>query len=179
VFHSHTKCGTSIFLLLLVGGLFSFFFSYIYIYIYISHVCLFVTTKTILFISTLLDPLHFDTGDFDTNWDLYLKVCKGRTKDFAKQKLVDIAQERQETWFGKWVAQMTRIAKPGAPVIIESIALPLCDEMNDWDGVTKEWWNVSIQTNRYGWDIDPTSLVYGNDLNSPGRYHVAMRRRRR
>jgi hypothetical protein len=125
----------------------------------------------------LLDPLHFDTGDFDTNWELYIQVCQGRTKDFAKQKLVEIAQERQEAWFGKWVAQMTRIAKPGAPVIIESIAEPLCEELTDWDGVSKEWWNASIQDNRYGWDIDPTTLVYGKDLNSNDyRYHVAMRR---
>jgi hypothetical protein len=126
--------------------------------------------------STLLDPLHFDKGDWDANWGYYSDLCNETTRGWAEEKLADLAQERQEAWIGKWVAQMTRIAKPGAPVILESNALPLCEQWFDWGGVTKEWWNASIMDNRYGWDVDPEFLVFGKDLNNHGRYHVAMRR---
>ena len=38
----------------------------------------------------------------------------------------DIVQ-RQRDWYGKWVEEMARIAKPGVPVIVEQVSAPYCD----------------------------------------------------
>jgi hypothetical protein len=34
--------------------------------------------------------------------------------------------QKQTDWYGKWVGEMARIAKPGVPVIIEQVSLPYC-----------------------------------------------------
>ncbi len=79
-------------------------------------------------------------------------ICKNANVDWKSQKLLAIMQECQEDWFSNWVSQMIRIAKPGAPVIIEELAQPYCQILRDWDGVTKDFWKQGVE--RYGWDID-------------------------
>jgi hypothetical protein len=37
-----------------------------------------------------------------------------------------MAQEAQNDWYGQWIAEMARIAKPGVPVIIEQVSSPYC-----------------------------------------------------
>ena len=123
----------------------------------------------------MLDPLKFKMEDVDVNFDRYINICE--SDQWEAKKLVRIAQERQEDWFGLWVGEMARIAKPGAPVIIESIALPFCEETDEWGGVTQNWWIEVIQSNKYGWDIDPSSLDYGQDNVFDDRYHVFMRKK--
>jgi hypothetical protein len=121
----------------------------------------------------LLDPLEFDTGSEDQNWEKYDKLCS--THDWQAQKLIDIAQQLQQDWFALWVGQMARIAKPGAPVIIESVAPPYCDYKKDWGGVTTDWWKEAVTT--YDWDVDPESLEIGPDLVFDDRHHVFMRKK--
>jgi hypothetical protein len=120
----------------------------------------------------LLDPLEFDTG-IDEDYRTYNEICK--SDDWKAEKLRDIAQRRQQDWFAVWVGQMARIAKPSAPVIIESVALPYCDYLDDWGGVDQEWWKEAI--NKYNWGVDPESLEFGPDLLYDGRYHVFMKKK--
>jgi hypothetical protein len=128
----------------------------------------------LLFHSTLLDPLRFG-GDWDDYNQKYIALCAANATQWEAVKLNKIAQERQEDWMALWVTEMVRIAKPGAPVITEAVALPFCDEVGDYGGVSKEFWPRAID--KYGWDVDPASLVFGKDKHyDPGRYHVALKK---
>jgi hypothetical protein len=113
-------------------------------------------------------------GSEDQNWEKYDELCS--THDWQAQKLIDIAQQLQQDWFALWVGQMARIAKPGAPVIIESTATPYCGNDMDWGGVEKEWWKEAI--NKYNWGVDPDSLEFGEDLIFKRRYHVFMQKKK-
>ena len=66
-------------------------------------------------------------------------------------------------------------SQPGKPVIIEQVSLPVCDEVFDWGGVAKGWWNVST-ISRYNWDVDATSIEMEKDTIFRNRYHVFMRK---
>eukprot|EP00555_Chaetoceros_dichaeta_P001798 CAMPEP_0198277732 /NCGR_PEP_ID=MMETSP1447-20131203/66007_1 /TAXON_ID=420782 /ORGANISM="Chaetoceros dichaeta, Strain CCMP1751" /LENGTH=444 /DNA_ID=CAMNT_0043972775 /DNA_START=53 /DNA_END=1387 /DNA_ORIENTATION=+ len=126
------------------------------------------------YIEAITDPYNiFDTDDGYSASDL----CKAKIEngDWAKAKLVDIDQAAQEEWYAKWVSELVRIVKPGKPVIIENVARPLCDDVNDWGGVSKKWWKLAVS--KYKWDIDVDSIIT-KEL-SPGRehrYHVSMRK---
>ena len=128
------------------------------------------------YISPLLDPLNFDKGSVDKNYVQYKRVCEGAKKgeDWKDQKLVDLAQEKQENFFARWVSEMVRIAKPGSAVIIEQLAYPYCEEYWDWGGVTQEWWREAII--KYDMDVDPDSLEFADDVIFRRRYHTFMRK---
>jgi hypothetical protein len=127
-----------------------------------------------LFYRTLLDPLHFEAG-YDGNKIMYGANCKrAKSHDWKASKLREIAQQRQEDWIALWVSEMVRIAKPGAPVIIEALAVPSCDHITEW-GVRKDFWSKAID--KYGWDLDPASITFGDDFQNQNRYHVAMRKK--
>lgn len=128
------------------------------------------------YISPLLDPLHFNTGDVDKNFLEYKKTCKaGRiAENWKDKKLTDLAQEKQSNFFGKWVAEMVRIAKPGSAVIIEQVSFPYCEEFWDWGGVNQQWWEPAIE--KYGWDVNASSLEFEKDSIFRHRYHTFMRK---
>ena len=86
-------------------------------------------------------------------------------------------QRRQNDWFGNWVGEMVRIAKPGAAVIVEQVSLPFCSDPNDWGGVPREFWKSGVE--KYGWDIDPESIEMETDKVFGVRYHVFMRKNNR
>jgi len=94
-----------------------------------------------------------------------------------KKRLVQMDQQKQEDWFALWVSELIRIVKPGGAVIIEQVALPKCIQLDDWGGVSKDWWKVAIH--KYGWEVDETT-IYMDDM-FPGtendRYHVSMQKR--
>ena len=91
------------------------------------------------------------------------------------KKLAEIAQQKQEDWFGLWVSEMVRIAKPGKPVIIEQVSPPYCNDVDDWGGVSRNFWKAGV--NNYGWDIDPSSIdIAADKVFGSGRYHVFMRK---
>lgn len=69
---------------------------------------------------------------------------------------------------------MVRIAKPGAPVIIEQVSKPYCSNIDDWGGVSPKFWIMG--TRIYDWDVDPTSIDMATDKVFGGRYHVFMRK---
>jgi hypothetical protein len=96
------------------------------------------------------------------------------TEHWAEATLNTISQERQNDWYGNWVSEMARIAKPGVPVIVEQVSPAYCDALFDWGGVPKEWWYDAAVNNTYKWNVDPSSLVIEDDSLFRERYHVFM-----
>jgi len=108
-------------------------------------------------------------------------ICATRQTDWKSAALQEAAQERQNDWYGTYVAAMVRIAKPGAAVIVEQVSDPYCDEeqFDEWGGgVHIDFWTDAVET--YGWDVDPESIEFGMDtlFQSKHRYHVFMRKNR-
>jgi hypothetical protein len=66
--------------------------------------------------------------------------------------------------------EMLRIAKPGAPVIIELNAPNIC-ESDDFGGVNSDYWTTGAAT--YGWDIVQSSIKT-EKYSHLDRYHVFM-----
>jgi hypothetical protein len=123
-----------------------------------------------------LTPLH-DPLDLSDSYpkprDLeraYTDVCEDKANPAKVQQM----QQEQEKWYREWVSEMIRIARPGAPIIVESVSLPLCEALYDWGGVSAGFWNASLPT----WPVDPTSLVFQDDSLARGRYHVYFRKQR-
>lgn len=126
------------------------------------------------FVSPLLDPLHFELEEIE-NIKRYNSLCEADPDIlWAEASLSRIAQERQNDWFGEWVAEMARIAKPGVPVIVEQVSAQYCEAAYDWGGVSRQWWQDTAANNTYGWNVDPESIVIEDDTIFRGRYHVFM-----
>ena len=128
------------------------------------------------YLTPLVDPLHFDLGE-DGNYEHYTDLCYAKNKtDWKGYKLNEVTQQIQNDWYGLWVSQMIRIAKPGAPVIIEEISSPYCSDMRDWGGVSRDWWYGAAK--KYDWDIDIESIEMEGDtvFSKLTRYHVFMRK---
>lgn len=126
------------------------------------------------YISPMLDPLKFGLSTTE-NFDRYTALCKSDpAEQWAEATLNEIAQNRQNDWYGKWVAEMARIAKPGVPVIIEQVSAAYCEAFFDWGGVRKDWWQEMASNNTYGWNVDPSSLRIEDDTIFRDRYHVFM-----
>jgi hypothetical protein len=64
------------------------------------------------------------------NHGRYGELCLGQ--GWKDQKLAEIAQQRNEDFHGKWVAEMARIARPGRPVVVEHVSQPKCVQPGDW-----------------------------------------------
>lgn len=69
------------------------------------------------YISPLFDPLHLNQST-DENFEQYNAYCERDATLAAK------AQQRQNDWYAAWVGEMIRIAKPGAPIIVEQVSYP-------------------------------------------------------
>lgn len=50
-------------------------------------------------------------GSFEKNYDVYKQLCEA--SDEKSQKLNELAQEKQNDFYGEWVGEMVRIAKVG------------------------------------------------------------------
>lgn len=71
------------------------------------------------YISPLFDPLHLNHSTTDEKFVQYNAYCEQEDASFRQA-----AQQRQNDWYGAWVGEMIRIAKPGAPIIIEQVSYP-------------------------------------------------------
>ena len=87
------------------------------------------------YISPLFDPLHLNQPSSDETFVQYNAYCEQQQKDTrdatsqinltsSSSTLVEQAQQIQNDWFGKWVGEMIRIVKPGAPIIVEQVSYP-------------------------------------------------------
>lgn len=104
------------------------------------------------YISTLLDPLEFNTGNTLQNFKRYDEVC--RSIQWRDVRLAELAQEKQDNWYGKWIAEMVRITKPGGAVIIEQVSNPRCATLRDLGGVSRDTFWTTLSFDKYGWDVD-------------------------
>ena len=121
------------------------------------------------YIDPIVDPLGMES-ELGREPELE-DFCYGKKGDWEKKMLAKLDQKKQEDWYSSWIVEMIRIAKKGAPIIVEEISLPICDDPTDWGGVSKKWWAEAIST--YGWDINVDSIVF--DDESP-RYALFMRK---
>jgi hypothetical protein len=136
------------------------------------------------YITPVLDPLGLLIAPKD--YTRYRQLCyipshPGHFKNetlWMADKLLSIMQQTQEDWYGKWVADFARIAKPGAPVMVEQVSSSFCKATIDWGGVDKDFWTRHATANTYGWNVDPASIEFMDDSMFPGRYHVFMLRNR-
>lgn len=119
------------------------------------------------YISPLFNPLQLEGPTTDANFATYLADCKTVRSQTA--------QRIQNDWYAAWVSEMIRIARPGAPVIVEQVSYPLCEAPFDWGGVAQEFWKTAIED--YGWPIDPDSIVMVDDTLFKRRYHVYMEKK--
>ncbi len=73
------------------------------------------------YITPLQNPLDFKCSDESKILNQYRTICteKARTREAV------LMQQRQDDWFGQWVKEMVRIAKPGASILIEQVSLPI------------------------------------------------------
>ena len=130
-----------------------------------------------LFGSPLLDPLNLELGQA-ANYEMLDKLCEDAAAsgsgDWKGKKLSQIQQSRQNDWYGVWVREMARIAKPGAPVLIEQVEKPYCYKRSTWGGVDQDFFRDAVANNTYGWNIQPDSLEFEEDNIFHDRYHVLM-----
>jgi hypothetical protein len=134
------------------------------------------------------NPWELDTTTIYNNSQLMERrreICHLKDTDWKSAILYQLAQDRQEELYGRWVNEMIRIAKPGMVIAIEQITDPtFC--LNDtnaisnisWSGgVSQSFWRNGIE--RYNWNIDPTSIEIETDTLFPNQhhYHVMMKKR--
>ena len=86
----------------------------------------------------------------------------------------ELQQQKQDDWYGNWVKEMARIAKPGVPVIVEQVSPRYCDAFFDWGGVNKQFWYDAAFNNTYDWNVEPESIIIEDDTIFRERYHVFM-----
>lgn len=113
-----------------------------------------------------MDPLDLNKG-VKEDYEFYETICKEEI--WQDKKLAEVAQKRQEDWFRTWIGEMVRIAKPGAPIIVEQVSYPFCEAQFDWGGVNQDFW-ATVD------DIDPTTVEFEDDRLFRKRYHVFMRK---
>eukprot|EP00536_Pseudo-nitzschia_multiseries_P012600 jgi/Psemu1/68383/estExt_Genemark1.C_4910019 len=143
------------------------------------------------YISPLNDPLHLepsdDTAAEEWEWEEYGEICEAFARHHQKDNKLNKRKNQKKTdwmgaylwekvmvpsqrdWHGKWVAEMTRIAKPGVPVLVESASVPYCDNQDDWGGVAKSFWKEAARENTYNWNVDPDSIEFMDDALYPQR----------
>ena len=123
------------------------------------------------FCSPLKDPLKLG-GNHSYNIQKYQEICDA--VDWDGLKLKELAQEKQEEWYGQHVREMARLAKPGTPVIVEQVSKRNCDSTFDRGGVAEDWWTTSARNNTYHWNINPDSIEIEVATLYVDRYHVFM-----
>jgi hypothetical protein len=129
-------------------------------------------TSSFCFASPLFDPLGVEGKYSGTLLDFYKGLCEDKGSKSAS--LLELAQAKQDDHVGQWIKEMIRIAKPGKPVIAEMISPHVC-EPNDLMGlVPQSFWKSSVE--KYGWDIDPESIVIEPCKLIDSRYNVFMRK---
>ena len=127
------------------------------------------------YITPLLDPLNI-APHLETKHDMdvaYHDICNNQHNQ-SNVALIKQMQQKQEEYYSQWIGEMIRIAQPGAPVIVESVSLPHCAALEDWGGVSREFWKAHMSQ----WPVQANSLDFGIDKIHPGRYHVYFRKDR-
>lgn len=131
------------------------------------------------YIDPIWDPLNITSGLGHEPSPNEICHTDKNPLHWAAKRLGELQQEATEDWFAKWVSELVRIAKPGKPIIVENVALPICGGApGDWGGVSREWWKSAVV--KYKWDVDIESIVT-KSIKKNGkifdtRYNVFMRK---
>ncbi|KAL7569841.1 hypothetical protein ACA910_008510 [Epithemia clementina (nom. ined.)] len=117
----------------------------------------------------LVNPLEFqgDRAEIERQYHSLCSVASSR----EQKQLLDRYQLRQDEWYLKWTKEMIRIAKPGAPVILEQVSLPLCQNRFDFGGVLPLFWNSTPAITSL---VEVSSIRLTPDKLVQPRYHVFM-----
>ena len=104
------------------------------------------------------DPMQYSL-DRDNNFDRYRKLCK-RSQAGIHEELIGFAVgEHRNSLYGSWLSQAIRVAKPGAPIIIEQRSdAPYCNAFffPEDEGVALNFWRQAMTF--YNLDVDPHSI---------------------
>lgn len=122
------------------------------------------------FMEPLPDP--WDNGDLERRRE----ICRTKEIDWKAATLWKLAMEQQETWYAEWVTGLVRIAKPGAPVIVEMVS-EVCDEslVDPWGlGVRYDFWKEHAED----WDVEDVQFELNNVFPQRHRYNVFMKKRK-
>eukprot|EP00978_Attheya_sp_CCMP212_P048453 scaffold523281_cov63-Attheya_sp.AAC.1 len=126
------------------------------------------------FMDPIVDPLNLFPGLGISQRMRELKdICS--SQDRHQQLLVTLDQDAQDEYHSNFVMEMIRIAKPGAPIILEFVSHAACSATGSlWGGVNINFWMTGA--NKFGWDIDPNTEIdmYELELNGDERYNVRM-----
>lgn len=106
------------------------------------------------------------------------EICQDKKHDWKSAALWGIAQKEQNQWHAQWLANMVRIAKPGAPIIVEQVSTAYCSNgLDAWgEGVSHTFWQQTIED--FDLDVDIASVQFEVDILFPSarRYNVIMRK---
>ena len=87
---------------------------------------------------------------------------------------MDVVQQKQEALLARWLGDVVRVLRPGGMVIVENVAMPLCQSSKPDIGVRREWWTTFTHGHANQLSIDSTSTILGDDQLREWRYHVVM-----
>eukprot|EP00550_Attheya_septentrionalis_P009138 CAMPEP_0198285736 /NCGR_PEP_ID=MMETSP1449-20131203/4981_1 /TAXON_ID=420275 /ORGANISM="Attheya septentrionalis, Strain CCMP2084" /LENGTH=403 /DNA_ID=CAMNT_0043983271 /DNA_START=103 /DNA_END=1314 /DNA_ORIENTATION=+ len=125
------------------------------------------------YMDPIVDAMHLYTSegsDVRSRIDKLKSYCD--SSDKAEDVLTRLDQNAQEKYHSDFVKQMIRIAKPGAPIIIEFVSYPACS-LSDWGGVDISFWIEGAS--KYGWDVDEGTVdIFQLSLNGQRRYNVML-----
>jgi hypothetical protein len=123
----------------------------------------------------LFDPLGIGGQYNGTLLAFYKSLCKDKELNSESARLLELAQAKQDDHVGQWIKEMIRIAKPGKAVIAETISPHVCEPNNGLMGlVPRSFWKSAVD--KYGWDIDPESIIIETWKLIDSRYNVFMRK---
>ena len=87
---------------------------------------------------------------------------------------MDVVQQKQDALLERWLGDVVRVLRPGGIVIVENVAIPLCQSSKPDIGVRREWWTTFSNGHANQLSIDSTSTILGDDQLREWRYHVVM-----
>jgi hypothetical protein len=120
----------------------------------------------------LFDPLGIEGQYSGDLLDYYRGLCN--EKDLESAKRLELVQQKQDDHVDQWVKELIRIAKPGKPVIVELVNPPVCEPNDKMGLVPQSFWKSAVD--KYGWDVDPDSIVIETNQLMGSRYNVFMRK---
>lgn len=127
-------------------------------------------------IPSLSNPLDF-VEPSEALFAKYLGLCTSDEQDAQGKPLREVALEKQEALLARWLGDLVRVLRPGGLVIVENIAVPLCESSKPEIGVHQEWWSAFILKNAHQLSMDPATTTLEEDHLRNWRYHVVMRKK--
>jgi hypothetical protein len=114
---------------------------------------------------------------FDLVFTGYFRVADSeRVESLCQQNNSIAIQEFQNDYFSQWVGEMVRVAKPGAPIIIENVSPAFCppSPTNTFSscGIDRPWWKSFVRIDDI--PVHPESLVLEKSRLVDKEYHVIM-----